>query len=132
MTQMRSIVIEREIAHPPARIWRALTQPHLIAEWLMSNDFSAIVGDRFSLTASWGRVDCEVVTVDPERVLAYRWGDDDLDSLVTWTLVPTPEGTLLRLEQAGFRSDQPRYFQGARAGWPNFLDRLARLLDRLD
>ena len=132
MTETRSIVVEREIDHPPERIWRALTQPHLIAEWLMSNNFSAGVGDRFSLDASWGRVDCEVLTVEPERVLAYRWGDDDLDSVVTWTLEPTRSGTLLRLEQTGFRHDQPRYFHGARSGWPNYLDQLMLLVDRLD
>ena len=33
-----SVIVERQIAYPPEKIWRALTQPHLIAEWLMQND----------------------------------------------------------------------------------------------
>jgi len=58
--ERRSVVVEREIAHPPEKIWRALTQPHLIAEWLMKNDFQAVAGHRFNLRGEWGGVlDCE-------------------------------------------------------------------------
>jgi uncharacterized protein YndB with AHSA1/START domain len=34
-TETLSVIVEREIPHPPEKIWRALTQPHLIEEWLM-------------------------------------------------------------------------------------------------
>jgi uncharacterized protein YndB with AHSA1/START domain len=44
-----SVLIEREIPYPPEKIWRALTQPHLIEEWLMKNDFKALVGHGFNL-----------------------------------------------------------------------------------
>jgi uncharacterized protein YndB with AHSA1/START domain len=37
--ETRSVVVEREIPYPPEKIWRALTQPHLLEEWLMKNDF---------------------------------------------------------------------------------------------
>ena len=59
----RSIVIEQEMPHPPEKIWRALTQSPLIEEWLMKNDFLAVVGHRFNFRATpmphWnGVVDC--------------------------------------------------------------------------
>lgn len=127
-----SVVLEREIPHPPEKIWRALTQPHLIAEWLMKNDFKPQVDHRFSLTAEWGSVDCQVLEVEPNRTLAYTWGDSRLKSIVTWTLSPKGAGTHLRMEQTGFRPDQPRYFQGAQAGWPRFFDNLEQVLARAD
>ena len=99
----RSITVERDIPHPPEKIWRALTQPHLIEEWLMKNEFRPVVGHRFNLRAEWGVVDCEVRQVEEHRTLAYSWGDHDLKSVVTWTLIPTDTGTKLRMEQTGFR-----------------------------
>ncbi|MEO3385222.1 SRPBCC domain-containing protein [Mesorhizobium sp. CAU 1741] len=127
-----SVVVEREIPHPPEKIWRALTQPHLIEAWLMKNAFKPVVGHRFDLTAEWGKVDCEVRTVEPHRTLSYSWGDHDLDSVVTWTLTPIANGTRLRMEQAGFRRDQPRYFGGAKAGWPRFFEQLEKVLANED
>ncbi|MCF3640520.1 SRPBCC domain-containing protein [Rhizobium sp. TRM95111] len=127
-----SVVIEREIPFPPEKIWRALTQPHLIAEWLMKTDFMPVVDHRFSFRADWGSVDCQVLTVEPDRTLAYSWGDSRLSGVVTWTLTPTGNGTSLRMEQTGFRPDQPRYYQGARSGWPTFLANLDQVLARMD
>ena len=129
--ETRSVVVERELPHPPEKIWRALTQPELIAEWLMQGDFRPVPGHRFSFGADWGSVDCEVLEIDPQRTLAYSWGDHTLDTVVTWTLTPTGSGTLLRMEQTGFRTDQPRYWGGARAGWPRFIDRLEQVLAAL-
>ncbi|NQE62094.1 SRPBCC domain-containing protein [Caulobacter sp. RHG1] len=139
MTETRSVVIERDIAHPPAKLWRALTQPHLIAEWLMQNDFAPQVGHRFNLRGEWGGVlDCEVLTLEPETTLAYSWDfkhEDpafDLRSVVTFTLTPTAAGTHLRVEQAGFRPDQKQAFGGAMAGWKAFLDKLEPVLGALN
>jgi uncharacterized protein YndB with AHSA1/START domain len=126
------VVVEREMPYPPEKIWRALTQPHLIAEWLMNNDFKAAVGHRFSLRADWGAVECEILTIEPNKTLAYTWGDSHLNSVVTWTLTPTGKGTHLRMEQTGFRPDQPRYYQGAKAGWPQFFAKLEQVLTRAD
>ena len=131
-TETRSVVVEREIAHPAGKIWRALTQPHLIAEWLMKNDFVPTLGHRFSLRGDWGSVDCEVLEIEPERSLAYRWDAMGLQSIVTWTLTPTATGTHLRMEQAGFRPDQEQAYQGAKFGWRNFFGSLEQLLARLD
>lgn len=136
-TETRSVVVEREFPHPPEKLWRALTQPHLIAEWLMKNDFAPEVGHRFNLTGDWGgALDCEVLAAEPNQTLAYRWdfAHEDaayaLKSVVTFTLTPTPGGTRLRMEQEGFRSNQPQAYGGANAGWRQFFDNLEQLLER--
>jgi uncharacterized protein YndB with AHSA1/START domain len=138
-TETRSAVVEREIPHPPEKLWRALTQPHLIEEWLMKNDFKPVVGHGFKLRGEWGGVlDCEVLAVEPNRTLSYTWDfkhEDaayDLKSVVTFTLTPTDTGTHLRVEQAGFRPDQKQAFGGANAGWRTFLANLEEVLARLD
>ena len=131
-TDLRSVIVEREIAYPPEKIWRALTQPHLIAEWLMNNDFVPVVDHSFKFTADWGSVNCQVQTVEPNRTLAYSWDAMGLESTVTWTLTPSGSGTLLRMEQAGFRRDQEQAYQGAKIGWRHFFAALEQALGRLD
>ena len=139
MTDIRTVVIERDIAHPPEKIWRALTEPHLIAEWLMKNDFRPDVGHHFNLTGEWGGVlDCEVLDIEPHRTLSYSWNfthEDaafDLRSVVTFTLTPTAAGTHLRVEQSGFRPEQKQAFGGAKLGWQQFLEKLETLVAGLD
>lgn len=131
-TEARTVVVEREFAHPPEKLWRALTQPHLIADWLMNNDFRAEVDHRFQLRADWGAVECQVLEMEPNETLSYTWGGHGLESVVTWTLTPTGTGTHLRMEQTGFRKDQQQAYQGARMGWPRFLTRLDEVLAGLD
>ncbi|HUI94992.1 MAG TPA: SRPBCC domain-containing protein, partial [Xanthobacteraceae bacterium] len=80
VSEVRSVVIEREIPHAPEKIWRALTQPHLIAEWLMKNDFKPAIDHRFKLTADWGAVDCRVLAVEPNKTLSYTWAAYGLES----------------------------------------------------
>lgn len=137
MNDTRTVTIEREFAHPPEKLWRALTQPHLIAEWLMKNDFKPDVGHKFNLRGDWGGVlDCEVLTVEANKVLSYTWNfasEDtafDLQSVVTFTLTPTAAGTQLRMEQSGFRSEQKQAFGGAKFGWQQFFAKLDDLLSR--
>jgi uncharacterized protein YndB with AHSA1/START domain len=127
-----SVVVEREIAFPPEKIWRALTQPHLIEEWLMKNDFALAVGHKFTLSADWGSVDCQVMEVDPHKTLSYTWGAFGLGTVVTWTLTPIGTGTHLRMEQSGFTPDLRQAFLGAKAGWPRFLGALEQTLARMD
>jgi uncharacterized protein YndB with AHSA1/START domain len=131
-TETLSVVVEREVAHPPEKIWRALTQPHLIAEWLMKNDFKPVVDHRFKLSADWGAADCRVLEVEPHKTLSYTWAAYGLESVVTWTLTPTRTGTHLRMEQSGFRADQPQNYQGAQYGWQQFFANLERVLARAD
>ena len=138
MTETKTVVIERDFAHPPEKLWRALTQPHLIEEWLMKNDFVPTVGHAFQLRGEWGGVlDCQVLAVEPNETLSYTWtfANDDpayaLESVVTFTLTPAAGGTRLRMEQSGFRPDQKQAFGGAHAGWKGFYDKLESVLARL-
>ena len=131
-TETRSVVVERELAFPPEKIWRALTQPHLIEEWLMKNDFKPIVDHSFSLRADWGAVDCRVLAVEPNKTLSYTWAAFGLESEVTWTLTPTRTGTHLRMEQSGFPPDQRQGYQGATYGWQRFLANLEQVVSRMD
>ena len=130
--ETRRVTVEREIAHPAERIWRALTQPHLIAEWLMANDFVPQMGHRFGLKAEWGSLSCEVLEIEPGRRLAYSWTGLGLVSVVPWTLRPVAGGTRLTMVQTGFLPEQKLAYHGARAGWPRFLDRLETVLAGLD
>ncbi len=128
----RTVVTERDIPFPPDKIWRALTQPQLIEQWLMKSDFAPTVDHTFSFTADWGSVDCRVVTVEPNKTLAYTWGAYGLESVVTWTLTPIGTGTHLRMEQSGFRPDQDQAYNGAKAGWKQFFNNLDQVVSRLD
>ncbi len=124
-----SVVVEREIPHSPEKVWRALTQQHLIAEWLMANDFEPTLGRRFGLhweapNGMKGDIEAEVLTIEPHRTLAYSWCSMGVDSVVTFTLTPTSAGTHLKMEQAGFKGDQKPNIEGARHGWTGFLAKL--------
>ena len=131
-SEVRAVVVEREVPFAPEKIWRALTQPHLIEEWLMKNDFKPVVGQGFTLRGDWGSVDCQVQTLEPNKTLSYTWGAYGLESVVTWTLTPTSTGTHLRMEQSGFRPDQQQAYQGAKFGWQKFLANLEQVLARTD
>ena len=129
---MRSLEIEREMPHPPEKIWRALTQGQLIQEWLMENDFQPAVGHKFQFRATpmpnWnGVIDCKVLIVEPNTRLSYSWESMGLKSVVAWTLTPTANGTLVRMEQSGFRPDQEANYQGANYGWQGFIGKLEKV-----
>jgi uncharacterized protein YndB with AHSA1/START domain len=128
--ETRTVVVEREFPHAPEKIWRALTQPHLIEEWLMKNDFQPVVDHKFTLRGDWGAVDCQVRTIQQHTTLSYSWAAHGLESLVTWTLTPTSKGTTLRMEQTGFRPDQEQAYRGAKMGWGNFFGKLEQVLAR--
>ncbi len=123
--------------HPPEKIWRALTQSHLIEEWLMKNDFQPRVGHRFQFRAQpvpgWsGVTNCEVLEVDAPKRLAYRWGDGSesdsgLKTIVTWTLTPQADGTHVRMEHSGFRPQDEGGYKGMGGGWPRILGGLERV-----
>ena len=133
MTTTRSVVIEREMPHPPEKIWRALTEGSLIKEWLMDNDFQPVVGHRFKFRSTpvpnWdGIIDSEVLIVEPNKKLSYSWGTMGMENSVVWTLVPTSGGTLLRMEQSGFGSDQDAAYKGATYGWNKFIGNMERVV----
>jgi uncharacterized protein YndB with AHSA1/START domain len=133
----RSLVIEKEMPHPPAKIWRALTQASLIDQWLMSNDFQPVVGHKFTLRTTpmpnWnGIIECQVLVVEPNSRLSYTWGSMGLDSAVAWTLTPTKGGTHVRMEQSGFGPEQDANYKGAAYGWQKFVGGLERVTGTLD
>jgi uncharacterized protein YndB with AHSA1/START domain len=137
----RSIVVERTMPHPPAKVWRALTQSSLIAEWLMQNDFEARLGATFTFRAkpmgNWnGIVHCEVTTFDPPKRLAYTWKGGTvqnaacgsaLDSVVEWTLTPVAGGTRVRMEHSGFGPQNDSAYSTMSGGWPTVLERLEKV-----
>ena len=141
-----SLALDFDLPHPPAKVWRALTDPALLAQWLLPvAGFRPEPGAAFTFQApaypGWdGTVDCEVVEVEPLRTLRYTWrvpfADAALDTVVTFTLTPTgsgptPSGTRLSIVQAGFTPDQRRALGGARYGWQRMGGTLAALLGRL-
>jgi len=133
MTTTRSVVIERELPHPPEKAWRALTQGPLIKEWLMDNDFQPVVGHKFNFRSTpvpnWnGVIDCEVLVIEPNKKLSYTWGTMGMGSVVVWTLVATHGGTLVRMEQSGFGPDQEAAYKGATYGWKKFIGNLERVV----
>lgn len=134
---VRTVVVERTLAHPPEKVWRALTQPHLIAEWLMQTDFQPVKGHRFTLRRQPTPevnvvVECEVLDMEPNRSLTYSWAAFGLESTVTFTLEPTASGTTVRMEQTGFRPDQDAAYKGASASWKQFMTRLETTVAALD
>src|ERR1700748_104660 len=95
----RSLVIEREMAHSPEKIWRALTEGELISQWLMENDFQPVVGHRFQLRMApvggcSGVIDCEVLEVQAPERLSYTWNTMGIETVATFTLTPTDAGTM--------------------------------------
>lgn len=137
MTQTKSIVVERLIPHSAEKIWRALTVPELVAEWLMQNDFAPQEGHRFTFRASpvpgWsGVTNCVVLKVEAPRLLAYSWGDGSrsdsgLKTVVTWSLTPEGAATRVRMEHSGFRPADERGYVGMGSGWPRILERLEQV-----
>lgn len=103
MTGQNTIEVDQFLPHPPARVWRALTDPELLARWLMPNTFQPRVGHQFILDAGeHGRTHCEVLALEHERLLRISWRNDPLDTIVTWRLAPEGTGTRLLLEHTGF------------------------------
>jgi uncharacterized protein YndB with AHSA1/START domain len=133
MISTRSVVIEKELPHPREKIWRALTEGSLLQEWLMDNDLQPVVGHKFHFRNKpmphWdGVIDSEVLVVEPNQKLSYSWNALGLESVVVWTLVPTSGGTLVRMEQSGFRPDQEAAHKGAGYGWQKFFGGLERVV----
>lgn len=130
----RTLVIERTFSHPPEKLWRALTESSLLAQWLLKNDFEPTAGKRFQFRSEpmpqWdGLIDCEVLVVEPLKQLSYSWNALGLESLVLFTLTPENGGTHVRMEQSGFRPDQQQAYGGAKYGWQKFFGNLDQVLD---
>jgi uncharacterized protein YndB with AHSA1/START domain len=135
MIQPGVIRLSQFINLPPAIVWRALTDPSIHAMWWAAGDVKAIVGHRFTLDmGSWGLQPCEVIAVEPERLLCYSFAPGILDTTITWRLEPENSGTRLHLEHSGFDLDSPlakTAFDGMSGGWPKVLERIAPAIELL-
>jgi len=129
--------MERVFPHSQQKLWRALTESPLLAQWMMNNDFEPVPGRRFQFRAdpapNWnGIVDCEVLAVEPMQRLSYNWGvgggESGLQWVVEWTLTPADGGTHVRMEQSGFGPNQQQAYGGAKWGWQRFLGNLENVL----
>lgn len=132
-----SISLEFDVHHSPEKVWRALTDPDLLAEWLLPvSDVKLEPGAAFTFTAQpqpdWdGIVHCRFLAIETHRKLSYTWVVGDIDTVVTFTLTPTESGTRLSIVQSGFKSDQKQELGGARYGWQMMGEKLVALLARI-
>lgn len=136
-SQTESISFEFDLHHGPEKVWRALTDPVLLAEWLLP-----VVGLKLEPGAAFtfktqprhgwdGIVNCRILEIEAHRKLSYTWAPGDMDLVVTFTLTPTASGTRLSLVQSGFKPGQKRNFNGARYGWKMMGGKLVDLLARI-
>src|SRR5262245_21321773 len=138
-SQTESISFEFDLHHAPEKVWRALTEPALLAEWLLpAIDLKLEPGAAFKFQTQpyprWdGTVNRRFVEIETHRKLSYKWvvGDMELDTVVTFTLTPTASGTHLSLVQSGFKADQKQNFGGARYGWKMMGGKLVDLLAKI-
>jgi uncharacterized protein YndB with AHSA1/START domain len=138
-SQTESISFEFDLHHSPEKVWHALTEPALLAEWLLPVfDLKLEPGAAFTFKTQpypgWdGAVNCRLVEIEAHRKLSYTWvvGDMELDTVVTFTLTPTASGTRLSLVQSGFKPNQKQNFGGARYGWKMMGGKLVDLLARI-
>lgn len=131
-TEPAAIRCDQFIPHPPEAVWRALTDPELHARWWAAGDVRPVVGHRFTLDmGAWGPQPCEVLAVEPERLLRYSFAEGSLGSTITWRLDPEGTGTRLFLEHEGLDLDTPMgrtAVEGMGRGWPDVLRRIDSVL----
>lgn len=147
-TEQRSIIVEGMLVQNAETVWRALTEPDLIARWFMPNDFVAEVGHEFTFRSApignWDGISGgEVLDAEPFWRLRYTWrgGSHDLpgfghyiDTILTWTLSPLPNGTHVRLDHSGFTADAAAVYDimNGETGWHAVVNRLAKVVVELD
>ena len=135
--QSESLSFEFDLHHLPQKVWRALTDPVLLAEWLLPVvDLKLEPGAAFRFEAQpqpgWdGKVNCRFLESEAQRKLSYTWVVGNMDTVVTFTLTPTKSGTRLSLVHSGFKPDQKQNFGGARYGWKMMGGKLVDLLARI-
>jgi uncharacterized protein YndB with AHSA1/START domain len=136
-TERDQISLELDLSHPPEKVWRALTDPALLAEWLLPVfDLKLEAGAAFAFKTQaypgWdGTVNCRFVEIEANRKLSYTWDVPFLETVVTFTLTPTTSGTHLSIVQSGFTPGQKKESGGARYGWKMMSGRLIDLLARI-
>jgi uncharacterized protein YndB with AHSA1/START domain len=135
-SQVATISFEFDLQHSPQKVWRALTDPELLREWLLPvTGLELTPGTAFMFKTQpyppWdGTVHCKILEIEAQKKLSYAWvvGDMELDTVVTFTLEPTSSGTRLSLVQSGFKAEQKQESGGARYGWKMMGEKLVELL----
>jgi uncharacterized protein YndB with AHSA1/START domain len=136
-SQTESISFEFDLHHPPEKVWRALTEPALLAQWLLPvTGLELEPGAAFTFKTQphpgWdGSVQCRFLEIEAHRKLSYTWSVPFLETVVTFTLTPTASGTHLTLVQSGFKPEQKQESGGARYGWRMMSEKLVQLLARM-
>ena len=136
-SQTGTLAFEFDLRHPPEKVWRALTDPVRLAEWLLPVfGLSLEPGAAFTFKTQpypgWdGVVNCRILEIDAPKKISYTWVVGDMDTVVTFALTPTATGTHLSLVHAGFKPDQKQNFGGARYGWQMMGGKLVELLARI-
>ena len=105
---MSGFTIERIYPHPRERVWRALTDADILAQWLMPNDFKPELGHAFTFTTEPGPgfdgiVHCVVTHLDEPNALAFSWKGGPIDTVVRFELHDDERGTRLVMTQTGFK-----------------------------
>ncbi len=131
-----TIHVDQFIAHPPAKVWRALTEPEAVAQWWGPGDVRAEVGHRFTMDMGpWGKARCQVLAVEPGKAFSYTFGESDFETTISWRLEAEGIGTRLFLEHSGFDLDSPvgrTAFEGMGGGWSTMvLPRMESVLDAI-
>lgn len=136
--QTDAISFEVDLRHSPKKVWRALTDPELLKEWLLPVlDFKLETGAAFLFKTQpqpgWdGVVNCELLDFEEQKKIRYTWrAGTFLDTVVTFTLTATESGTCLSIVQSGFKPDQKQNFGGARYGWRLMGGRLVDVLEKV-
>lgn len=129
------IRLSQFINHSPAKVWLALTDPKIHAKWWAAGDVQAVVGHKFTLDMGpWGQQSCEVLAVEPERLLSYSFAPGTLDTTITWRLEAEGTGTRLLFEHSGFDLESPlgkMAFEGMGGGWPKILARIEAAINTI-
>lgn len=134
LSQADALSFDIELMHPPEKVWKALTDPDLLAEWLLPTlGYSLSPGVEFQFKAEpkpgWdGIVSCRIVEIETPTKLKYAWDVGDLNTFVTFTLTPRNTGCLLSIKQSGFKPDQKQNLAGARYGWRMMSEKLIHVL----
>ena len=102
-----SIKINRNYPHPIENVWRAITTPELLEQWLMPNDFQPVVGHKFTFRTDPapgfdGIVHCEVLELQEPTLLKFSWKGGPIDTVVTFQLAEADGKTKLSMQQTGF------------------------------
>ena len=141
---LTAIRLDQFYPHPPATLWRALTEPELIARWLMPVEGLRLeVGCSYLMrgtpmpsTGFSGTVAAEVLAVEPEKILRIGWRDANQqapgDFIITWRLEPEGTGTRLFIEHEGFDPNNPAHQRShdiMTSGWVRIHQQLGAVLD---